>query len=190
MLKEVDATGEPFIRNHGERVPGGQVRSNTSCGRDARRHRPGRTNRRAARFANPTTTWLEARSVLRNRKLKIKPLDAWDFCKHNVNGKVVTPTPRNELQRVSGYVSSQGNGSQEGSNPCTRPRVAAKTDDRVLQQRCRPIDPDLLERLGHIVSYESARWLKHGLAIRQTRSHSSPFRVSLGVLTERQNFCG
>ena len=50
-----------------------------------------------SRFANPTTTWLEARSVLRNRKLKIKPLDAWEFrmCKHNVNGKVVTPAPRN-----------------------------------------------------------------------------------------------
>ena len=60
-----------------------------------------------SRFANPTTTWLEARSVLRNRKLNIKPSDAWDFwiCKHNVNGKVVTPTPRNQLQRVSGYVS-------------------------------------------------------------------------------------
>ena len=38
------------------------------------------------RFANPTTTWLEARSVLRNQTLKIKPIDAWDLsiCKHNV----------------------------------------------------------------------------------------------------------
>ena len=49
------------------------------------------------RFDNLTTTWLEAGSVLRNRKVKIKPLDAWEFriCEHNVNGKVVTPTPRN-----------------------------------------------------------------------------------------------
>ena len=34
-----------------------------------------------------------------------------------------------------------------------------------------------------IVRYESASGLKHGLAIRRTRSHSSLFRVSLGVLT-------
>ena len=47
LLKEVDCTGKPFSRNHGERVPGDQVRSNTSCGRDVRRDRPGRTNRRA-----------------------------------------------------------------------------------------------------------------------------------------------
>ena len=65
---------------------------------------------RQYRFANPTTTWLEARSILRIRKLKIKPLDAWDvwICKHNVNGKVVTPTSRNQRQRVSGYVSRLG----------------------------------------------------------------------------------
>ena len=45
-----------------------------------------------SQFANPTTTWLEARSVRRNRKLKIKPLDAWEFriCKHNANGKAAT----------------------------------------------------------------------------------------------------
>ena len=45
LLKEVD--GKPSSRNHGERVPGGQVRSNTPCGRDVRRDQPGHTNRRA-----------------------------------------------------------------------------------------------------------------------------------------------
>ena len=53
-------------------------------------------------------------------------------------------------------LSSQRNGSQEGRNPGTRPRVAAKPDGRVLQQRCPPIDLDLLQRLGHIVRFESA----------------------------------
>ena len=47
LLKEVDRTGKPFGRNHGERVPGGQVRSSTPCGRDVRRDRPVRTNRGA-----------------------------------------------------------------------------------------------------------------------------------------------
>ena len=32
-----------------------------------------------SRFANPTTTWLEAQSVLRTRKLKINPLDAVSY---------------------------------------------------------------------------------------------------------------
>ena len=90
-------------------MPCGQVRSNTAAamytvtGRDAQ-------IAGQSRFANTTTTWLEARSVLRIRKLKIKPLDARDFwiCKHNVNGKVVTPTSRNQRQRVSGYVSRLG----------------------------------------------------------------------------------
>ena len=41
-----------------------------------------------------------------------------------------------------------------------------------------------------IVSYESASGLKHGLAIRRTRSHYSLFRVSLPVLNERQTLCG
>ena len=139
-----------------------------------------------SQFANLITTWLEARCVLRNRKLKIKPLDAWDFgiCKHKRNVRnpyttKLTPTS------IGLRVSSQKNGSHEGSHPCTRLRVAAKTDDCVLQQRCRPIDPDLLQRLGHIVRYEPARGLKHGLAIRRTRSHSPLFRVSSGVLNER-----
>ena len=87
-------------------------------------------------------------------------------------------------------LSSQRNGSQEGSHPWTRSRVVAKIDDRVLQQRCRPIDPDLRQRLGHIVRYETARGLKHGLAIRRTRPHYSLVRVSLGVLTERLTLCG
>ena len=47
LLDEVDSTGIPFSRNHGERVPGGQVLSNTACGRDGRRGRPGRTYRRS-----------------------------------------------------------------------------------------------------------------------------------------------
>ena len=98
-----------------------------------------------SRFANPTTTWLEARSVLRNQKFKIRLLDAWEvrICKHNVNGNVLTPTRLKYLQRVRIRLrlSSQRNVSQEGSHPRTRPRVAAKTDDRVLQQRCSPIDP-------------------------------------------------
>ena len=59
LLKEVDGPGKPFSRNHGEQVPGGQVRSNTPCGRDVRRNRPGRTKIAGqSRFANPTTTWL------------------------------------------------------------------------------------------------------------------------------------
>ena len=46
-------------------------------------------------------------------------------------------------------LSSQRCGSQEGRQLCTRPRVAAKIDDRVFQQRYRPIDPDLFLRRGH-----------------------------------------
>ena len=53
LLKEVDGTGKPFGRNHGERVPGGQVRSNTPRGRDVRRDRPRRTNRREVPVCEP-----------------------------------------------------------------------------------------------------------------------------------------
>ena len=97
LLKEVDGPGNLSVVTTGNGCPA--VRS------DPIRHAAemyavtGRGAQIAgqSRFANPTTTWLEARSVLRNRKLKIKPLDAWDFriCKHNVNGKLVTPTLRN-----------------------------------------------------------------------------------------------
>ena len=96
LLKEVDGTVNVSIETTGNRCPG--VRS------DPIRHpaemyaMTGQDAEVAAlsRFAKPTTTWLEARIVLCNRKLKIKPLDAWDvlFCKHNLNGKVVTPAPR------------------------------------------------------------------------------------------------
>ena len=97
LLKEVDGTGNLSVETTGNGRPA--VRS------DPLRHAAemyavtGRDAQIAghSRFANPTTTWLEARSVVRNRKLKIKPLDAWDswICKHNVNRKVVTPIPRN-----------------------------------------------------------------------------------------------
>ena len=95
---------KPFSCNHGERVP---VRP------DPIRHAAeiyGVTGRDAqiagqSRFTNPTTTCLEARSVLRIRKLKIKPFDAWDvwICKHNVNGKVVTRTPQQESKHRPDY---------------------------------------------------------------------------------------
>ena len=131
---------KPFSCNHGERVP---VRP------DPIRHAAeiyGVTGRDAqiagqSRFTNPTTTWLEARSVLRNRKLKFKPLGAWDFwglldlepqCKRKSRNPYTTklnPTS------IGLRLSSQRYGSQGGSHPCTRPRVAAKTHDRVLQQR-------------------------------------------------------
>ena len=96
LLKEVGGTGNLSVETTGNGCPA--VRSDPIRHvRYVRRDRPGRTNHRQSRFANPTTTCLEARSVLRNRKLKIKHLDAlhfWIF-KHNVNGKVVTPTSRN-----------------------------------------------------------------------------------------------
>ena len=125
-----------------------------------------------SRLANSTTTWREARNVLRNRELKIKPLDVWDFWKCKRKGRnpyttKLTPTS------IGLSLSSQRNGSQESSHPCTRPRVAAETDDRVFQQRCRPIDPICFSALDPIVRYESARGLKYGLAIRRTRPHSS-----------------
>ena len=96
MLKEVDGAGKLSVEITGNGYPA--VRSDpirhaaemyAVTGRDAQ-------IAGESRFANPTTTWLEARSVLRIRKFKIRPLDAWDvwICKHNVNGKVVTPTPR------------------------------------------------------------------------------------------------
>ena len=97
LLKEVDGAGNLSVEITGNGYPA--VKSDpirhaaemyAVTGRDAQISGQ-------SRLANPTTTWLEARSVLPNRKLKIKPLDAWDFwiCKHNVNGNVVTPTPRN-----------------------------------------------------------------------------------------------
>ena len=145
-----------------------------------------------SRFANPTTIWLEARSVLRIRKLKSRPLDVWvsdlqTQCKRKGRNPYTTKL---SPMSIGLRLSSQRNGSQDGSHPCTRPRVAAKTDDRVLQPTCRLIHPDLLQRLGHIVRYGSARGLKHGLTIRRTKPHVSLFCVSLGVLTERQTLCG
>ena len=84
-----------------------------------------------SRFANPTTTWLEARSVLQNRKLKIKPLDVWDFriCKHNVNGRSpyttkLTPTS------IGLRLSSQRNDNQEGRQPPVH-ATACRCEDRL-----------------------------------------------------------
>ena len=133
-----------------------------------------------SRFASPTTTWLQARSVLRNRKLKIKRLDAWDswICEHNANGKVVTPTPRNQLQRVSGYVSLHKDTAAR--------RAATRALDRLSLQRpiivfsnkgTARLTPIYFSASDTIVRYESTRGLRHGLAIRRTRSHSSIFRV-------------
>jgi len=113
-----------------------------------------------SRFANPTTIWLEARSVLRIRKLKSRPLDVWvsdlqTQCKRKGRNPYTTKlTPTSIGLRLS----SQRYGSQGGSHPCTRPRVAAKTDDRVLQQRCHPIDPDLLLRLEHDYEVRICHW--------------------------------
>ena len=79
LLKEVDGPGNLSVETTGNGCPA--VRS------DPIRHPAeicavtGRDTRITgqSRCANPTTTWLEARSVLRNRKVKIKPLDAGDF---------------------------------------------------------------------------------------------------------------
>ena len=143
-----------------------------------------------SRFANPTTTWLEARSVLPNRKFKIKPLHAWDFwiCKHNVNGNVVTTklTPTSIGLRLS----SQRYGSQGGSHPCTRPPFPAKTDDRVLQQRYRPLEPDLLLHLGHDCELQIGHWAQARIVYPADEVSFLLFHVSLPVLTERQALCG
>ena len=105
MLKEVDGAGKLSVEITGNGYPA--VRSDpirhaaemyAVTGRDAQ-------IAGESRFANPTTTWLEARSVLRIRKFKIRPLDAWDvwICKHNVNGKVVTRTPQQESKHRPDY---------------------------------------------------------------------------------------
>ena len=53
LLKEADGPGN-LSRNHGEQMPGGQVQSNTPCGRDIRRDRPvGRANHRAVPVCKP-----------------------------------------------------------------------------------------------------------------------------------------
>ena len=160
LLKEVDGTGNLSVETTGNGCPA--VRS------DPIRHATemyavtGRGAQIAgeSRFANPTTTWLEARIVLRIRKLKIKPLDAWDvwICKQCKQKGRNPYTTKLTLTRIGLRPSSQRYGSQEGSHPCTRPRVAAKTDDRVLQQRCHPIDPDLLLRLEHDYEVRICHW--------------------------------
>ena len=145
-----------------------------------------------SRFANPTTIWLEARSVLRIRKLKSRPLDVWvsdlqTQCKRKGRNPYTTKlTPTSVGLRLA----SQRYGSQKGSHLCTRPCVAAKTDDRVLQQGAARVTPVCFCAPHTIVRHESASGLEHGLTIRRTRSHSSLFRVSLPVLTEKQSICG
>ena len=79
LLKEVDGPGNLSVVNTGNGCPA--VRSDpirhaaemyAVTGRDAQ-------IAGQSRFANPTTTWLEARSVRRNRKLNIKPLTLGTF---------------------------------------------------------------------------------------------------------------
>ena len=152
---------KPLSRNHGERVPGGLVRSNTLCGRDVLRDRPGRANRRAIPVCEPDHYL--PRGPKRPTKPKVEDqtlrrlglLDLQTQCKRKGRNPYTTKlTPTSIGLRLS----SQRYGSQGGSHPCTRPRVAAKTHDRVLQQRCRPIDPDLLLRLGHDCEVRICRW--------------------------------
>ena len=159
-------------------MPGGLVRSNTLCGRDVLRDRPGRANRRAIPVCEPDHYLPRGPKRPTKPKVEDQTLRRLGFriCKHNVNGEVVTPTPRNQIQRVAGYVSRHRDTAARKAT-CARDRVAAKTDDRVLQQRCRPIDPICFCASDTIVRYESTGGLKHGLAIRWTRSHSSLSRV-------------
>ena len=84
-------------------------------------------------------------------------LDPQTQCKRKCRNPYTTKlTPTSIGLRLS----SQRYGSQGGSHPCTRPRVAAKTHDRVLQQRCRPIDPDLLLRLGYDCEVRICQWAR------------------------------
>ena len=140
-------------------MPGGLVRSNTLCGRDVLRDRPGRANRRAIPVCEPDHYLPRGPKRPTKPKVEDQTLRRLGFriCKHNVNGEVVTPTPRNQIQRVSGYVSRHRDTAARKAT-CARDRVAAKTDDRVLQQRCRPIDPDLLLRLGHDCEVRICQW--------------------------------
>ena len=78
MLKEVDSTGNLSVETTGNGCPA--VRSDPirhaaeMCAVTSQDvHIVGKF-----RFAN-STTWLEARSVLLTRTLKMEPLDAWDI---------------------------------------------------------------------------------------------------------------
>ena len=79
LLKEVDGPGNLSVVTTGNGCPA--VRSDPER-RSAEMHAvTGRDAQIAgqSRLANSTTTWREARNVLRNRELKIKPLDVWDL---------------------------------------------------------------------------------------------------------------
>ena len=165
LLKEVRGRSrKPFSRNHGERVPGGQLRCNTPCGRDVRRDRPGHANRRAVPVYQPHHHM--ARGPKRPTKPKTKPLrrrlrllDLQTQCKQKgLNPYTTKLTPTSIGLRLS----SQRYGSQESSHPCTRPRVAAKTNDRVLNEGAARLTPICLCASDTIVRYDSASGLKHG----------------------------
>ena len=87
-------------------------------------------------------------------------------------------------------LASQRYGSQKGSHLCTRPCVAAKTDDRVLQQGAARVTPVCFCAPHTIVRHESASGLEHGLTIRRTRSYPSLFPCSFvaGFNFERNPF--
>ena len=162
LLKEVDGP-EPLLvitpRNRCPAVRSGLIRHGAEMyavtGRDAE-------ITGQSRSAKPTTTWLEAQSVLLKRKLKIKPLDAWNIgiCNHNVTGKVATPTHRKRIKRVPGYVPHHGDTAARKAATCALDRTSLRRsiDDRVLQQRFRPIDPDLLLHLGHDCEVRIYQW--------------------------------
>ena len=105
-----------------------------------------------SRPANSTTTSLEARSVQRHRNLEDQTLRLLGLlvlqpqCRRK--GRSPYTTKRNPTS-TGLCLSSQRHGSQGGNHIYTRPHAAAKIGDGVLQQRCRPIDPDLLLRLGY-----------------------------------------
>ena len=104
LPKDVDGPGNLSVITTGNRCPA--VRSHpircaaemyAVTGRDAQ-------IAGQSRSANPTSTSLEAQSALKDRNLKIKPLDAWDFwiCNHNINAEAVALTQRNKIQQSTG----------------------------------------------------------------------------------------
>ena len=66
---------------------------------------------------------------------------------HNVNGKVVTPTPRKLVQRVPGYVSRHRDTA--ASKAATRDRVSLRRRMIVFSNKGSAPLIDLFLRLGH-----------------------------------------
>ena len=104
-----------------------------------------------SRSANPTTTGLEARSVLRNRTLKIKPLDAWDVWigNNNLDGNVATSRPRKKIQRVPSHVSCHRDTAASKAATCARERVSMRRPMIVFSHEGSARLTDLILRLGH-----------------------------------------